>query len=179
MNFIELDIKDAYLITPDIYSDNRGNFNRSFCQREFKKKGLDNNISQGNISENPMKYTLRGFHYQLKPYEESKTICCITGSIFDSIIDLRKESSTFLKYISLTISSKSKQSIFVPKGCANGWLTLENNTIIHYYMGSFYQPGFDRGIRFNDKFFNIKWPSQPNLISTKDLSYPDFSPEKF
>ena len=177
MNFRELAIKDAYLITPDIHSDKRGNFNRSFCQKEFKKNGIEKDIAQGNISENPSKHTLRGFHYQVKPHEESKTISCITGSIFNVIIDLRKESSTFLKYISLSISSKSKQSIFVPKGCANGWITLENNTIIHYYMGSFYKPGFDKGIKFNDNFFKIKWPYQPKVISEKDLSYPDFSPE--
>ena len=179
MHFTELAIKNAYLITPNIYSDNRGNFNRSFCQKEFKANGLENDVAQGNISENPNKYTLRGFHYQTKPHEEAKTISCITGSIFNVIIDLRKESSTFLNSISLTIDSKIKQSIYIPKGCANGWMTLDDNTIIHYYMGSFYKPGFDRGIRFDDAFFKIKWPSEPNLISEKDLSYPDFSINKF
>ena len=178
MQFSELAIKNAYLITPNIHIDNRGKFNRSFCQKEFSKNGLENDIAQGNVSENPYKYTLRGFHYQLKPYEESKTISCMTGSIFDVIIDLRKESSTFLKFISLSINSKLKQSIYIPKGCANAWMTLEENTIIHYYMGSFYEPGFDRGIRFNDDFFKIKWPYKPKLISEKDLSYPDFNPKK-
>ena len=179
MNFSELFIKDAYLITPEIYSDNRGHFNRSFCQKEFEANGLDNLVAQGNISENPIKFTLRGFHYQINPHQESKTITCLTGSIFNVIIDLREESSTFLKYVSVKLSSKEKKSIYVPKGCANGWMTLEKNTLIHYYMSSFYKPGFDRGIRFDDAFFKIKWPSDPSLISEKDLSYPDFSLNKF
>ena len=89
------------------------------------------------------------------------------------------ENGEWLVASSYKLSSKQKQSIYVPKGCANGWMTLEKNTIIHYYMGSFYQPGFDRGIRFDDTFFKIRWPSEPSLISEKDLSYPDFSLNKF
>lgn len=177
MKFINLPIKDAFLINPVIYRDERGNFNRSFCQKEFKKYGLENNIAQGNISENPIENTLRGFHYQRKPYQESKTITCITGEIFNVIIDLRKGSPSFLKNVCLSISSVSKESIYIPEGCANAWITLQENTIIHYYMGSFYRPGFDEGIRYDDPFFNINWPFKPKLISKKDLSYPDFNPE--
>lgn len=179
MDFIELNLKGVYFISPDIFSDSRGKFHRSFCKNEFKENGIDNTFAQGNISENPQKGTLRGFHYQVEPYQESKTISCITGSIFDVIIDLRKNSSTFLKSVSVQISSKKKESIFIPKGCANAWLTLESNTIMHYYMSSFYKPGFDKGIKFDDKFFNIEWPFYPKLISDKDLQFPDFNPSKF
>ena len=131
-------------------------------------------MSQGNISENPYKWTLRGFHYQIGKHQEAKTITCITGSIFDVIIDLRKDSPTYLKHISLEISSINKKSIHIPKGCANAWLTLEPNTIIHYYMSTPYKPGFDCGIRYDDKFFNIKWPFPPKIISQKDKNYKDF-----
>ncbi len=178
MKFTELNLKGVYLISPDIFSDFRGKFHRSFCKDEFREHGIDNSFEQGNISENPQKGTLRGFHYQIDPYQESKTISCITGSIFDVVIDLRKDSSTFLKSISIQISYRNKESIFIPKGCANAWLTLESNTFIHYYMGSFYKPGFDKGIKFNDEFFNIKWPFDPKLISDKDLQFPDFNPSK-
>ena len=176
MKFIELNLEGVYVITPDIFSDSRGKFHRSFCKNEFKENEIDNSFEQGNVSENPQKGTLRGFHYQIDPYQESKTISCITGSIFDVVIDLRKDSSTFLKSVSVQLSYKKKQSIFVPKGCANAWLTLESNTFIHYYMGSSYKPGFDRGIKFNDKFFDIEWPFDPKLVSEKDLEYPDFDP---
>lgn len=176
MKFTELNLKGVYLISPEIFSDSRGKFHRSFCKNEFKENGLDYSFEQGNISENPQIGTLRGFHYQIEPYQESKTISCITGSIFDVVIDLRKDSSTFLQSVSVQISYRNKESIFIPKGCANAWLTLESNTFIHYYMGSFYKPGFDKGIKFNDKFFNIKWPFYPKLISDKDLQFPDFNP---
>ena len=176
MKFKELFVNDVFLITPDLFKDSRGIFNRSFCKEEFKKNGLENNIEQGNVSENPTKGTLRGFHYQLKPYEESKTISCITGSIYDVVIDLRRDSTTFLKSTAVIISSHKKESIFIPKGCANAWLTLEDNTIIHYYMGSSYHPGFDKGIKYNDNYFKIEWPSIPELISEKDKNYPDFDP---
>lgn len=176
MNFKELGIKGVFLLTPNIFKDSRGYFNRSYCKEEFKKNGLECNIEQCNISENPGKGTLRGFHYQISPYEETKTISCLTGSIFNVTLDLREESPTFLKSFSIKLSSKSKESIFVPKGCANAWLTLEKNTILNYFMGSSYKPGFDKGIKFNDKFFNIKWPSEPKIISKKDISYADFDP---
>ena len=176
MKFKELNLNGVYLISPTIFSDSRGKFHRSFCKNEFKENGLDYSFEQGNISQNPQKGTLRGFHYQIKPYQESKTISCITGSIFDVVIDLRRDSSTFLKSVSVQISCRNKESIFIPKGCANAWLTLESNTFIHYYMGSSYKPGFDKGIKFNDKFFNIKWPFYPKLISDKDLKFPDFKP---
>lgn len=174
MLFSELFIKNAWLIKPSLYKDRRGIFRRSFCKDEFLNKGIDSEMSQGNISENPNLGTLRGFHYQIGDHQEAKTLSCITGSIFNVIIDLRKNSLTYLKHVSLEITSKDRNSIHIPKGCANAWLTLESNTIIHYYMSSSYKTGFDRGIRYNDPFFNIKWPFKPNLISDKDQNYDDF-----
>ena len=174
MIFSELPIKGAWLIKPTLYEDDRGIFRRSFCKDEYAKYGLEINMCQGNISENPYFGTLRGFHYQIGAYKEAKTITCITGSIYDVIIDLRKNSPTFLKHTILEISSMDRKSIYIPKGCANAWMTLENNTIIHYYMSSIYKPGFDKGIRYNDEFFNIKWPYSPKFISDKDKNYEDF-----
>ena len=174
MFFSELSIKDAWLIKPNLHKDNRGVFRRSFCKDEFLKKGLESKMNQGNISENPNLGTLRGFHYQIGGHAEAKTLTCITGSIYNVIIDLRKNSLTYLKHVILEISSKDRKSIYVPKGCANAWLTLEKNTIIHYYMSSSYKPGFDRGIRYDDPFFNVKWPFKPNFISDKDQNYDNF-----
>ena len=175
MKFSKLSLKDAWQIEPNLFEDSRGTFRRSFCQEKYKEYGLDSDMSQGNISENIYKGTLRGFHYQIGEHQEAKTITCITGSIFDVIIDLRKDSPTFLKHTSLEISSINKKSIHIPKGCANAWLTLEPNTIIHYYMSTPYKPGFDSGIRYDDKFFNVKWPFPPKIISQKDKNYKDFN----
>ena len=178
MIFTKLSVKDAWLIKPNLHKDNRGVFRRSFCKDKYSKNGLDNDMCQGNISENPNLGTLRGFHYQIGIYKEAKTITCITGSIYNVIIDLRENSPTFLKHNNLVISSSDKNSIYIPKGCANAWLTLESNTIIHYYMSASYKPGYDRGIRFDDPFFNIKWPFAPNCISEKDLNYKNFEYKK-
>ena len=174
MKFSKLSLKDTWLIEPNLFEDSRGTFRRSFCQEKYKEYGLDSNMSQGNISENPYKGTLRGFHYQIGKYKEAKTITCINGSLYDVVIDLRKDSPTFLKHTALEISSINKKSIYIPKGCANAWLTLEPNTIIHYYMSNPYQPGFDCGIRYNDELFKIKWPFAPKVISQKDQSYNNF-----
>tara|TARA_X000000368_G_scaffold203933_1_gene160939 strand:+ start:52 stop:594 length:543 start_codon:yes stop_codon:yes gene_type:complete len=177
MRFLSSSINDVVLLEPVIFEDDRGSFRRNFCQKEFKKNGLESTFLQGNISENPISGTLRGFHYQIKPYQESKTISCITGSIFDVVIDLRKDSSTFLKYSTFELNATNRNSIFIPSGCANAWLTLEPNTIIHYYMSEFYKPGFEAGIRYDDPFFNIAWPKSIKKISLKDQSYNNFSPE--
>ena len=177
MIFETLEIKDTFLIKPKLFEDNRGSFRRSFCSNEFQENGIVINISQGNISENPNLGTLRGFHYQLAPFQEDKVITCLTGSIFDVIIDLREDSPTYLKKAIIEIDSNNKNSLFIPKGCANAWLTTKENTIIHYYMSEIYKPGYDRGFRYNDSFFNIKWPFEPKLISKKDQSYPDYIPK--
>tara|TARA_A100001388_G_C28454563_1_gene350269 strand:- start:32 stop:577 length:546 start_codon:yes stop_codon:yes gene_type:complete len=178
MNFIELKLKGVFLLEAEVFEDKRGKFWRSFCQKEFEKVGLNPNVSQGNISINPILGTLRGFHYQSEPCKEAKTISCLNGEIYDVIIDLRKSSPTYLDHCSVKISSNNKKSIHIPYGCANAWITTMSNTIIHYYMSDPYSPNYGQGIRYNDPFFKISWPMEPNLISEKDLNYTDFDKNK-
>ena len=174
MNFIPQKINDLFLIIPDLHDDERGVFRRSFCKEVFEKNGVNFNVLQGNISENYNKHTLRGFHYQSTPSDESKIITCISGSLFNIVLDLREKSNTYKKWSSLEINSKERQSIYVPAGCANAFLTLENNTIVHYYMNDSYNPNTYRGIRYNDPTFSFEWPHVPEIISEKDLNLPDF-----
>ena len=176
MEFIELSIKGAFLIKPSLFEDERGFFRRSFCVEEFSKYRIKTSFSQGNISENPFLGTLRGFHYQELPYKEAKTLTCLSGSIFDYIIDLRPNSESYLNCCSIEISAKDRNSIHIPDGCANAWITTDKNTIIHYYMSDPYAPTHAKGIKYNDPFFNLHWPLKPKIISSKDLSYPDFDP---
>jgi dTDP-4-dehydrorhamnose 3,5-epimerase len=173
MKFKKLSIEGQYLISHKVFKDGRGFFKRSFCLNELKKKKLKFNVKQGNISENFKKGTIRGFHYQ-KNRSDSKILTCINGSILNVTIDIRKRSKTFLKITKNILNSKNKNSILVPGGCANLFLTLNNNTIIHYYMNEFYNSKKDMGFRFNDKFFNLKWPITPKIISKKDKSFLDF-----
>ena len=174
MNFIPQLIPDLKLITPNIHQDDRGIFRRSFCIEEFKRNKIDFKVFQGNISENFKKHTMRGFHYQKPPSEESKIISCITGSLLNVVIDLRKTSQTYLKTVSLEISSLHRESIYVPPNCANAFLTLCDETIVHYYMGDYFKPESYFGIRYNDPMFSINWPFEPKVISEKDLNIPDF-----
>ena len=177
MKFKELKIKGAYLIEAEPFIDERGAFRRNFCSSEFDKYKITSNVSQANISENRHKHTLRGFHYQIHPFEEGKTMTIYSGKIFDIILDLRKDSETYLKWDSFELSPEMRTSFHVPPGCANAFLTLTENTVVHYYCSQFYNPDAERGIRYNDPFFNFDWPVKlPNEISDKDNDWPDFDP---
>ena len=177
MKFIPQKIKDHFLIIPDPHQDERGVFRRSYCQDEFSKYGIDFKVKQGNISENFNKYTLRGFHYQLPPSNESKIITCVTGALYNVVLDIRKKSKTYKQWVALEISSNKRESIYIPAGCANAFLTMEDNTIVHYYMGDSFSPNTYQGIRYNDPAFSVKWPCEPKLISEKDINLPDFISE--
>lgn len=171
MKFLKQKIKGVFLIKPEPFKDKRGMFRRHFCKKELKKFDIDTSVQQANISENPKKGTLRGFHYQKKPHQEAKTISCLKGSFFDVIIDLRKNSSTYKKWQSFVITEKNRFSLHIPKGCANAFLTLENNTLIHYYCSNSYNPKFESGVLFNDPALKVKWPFKPIHISEKDKSH--------
>jgi dTDP-4-dehydrorhamnose 3,5-epimerase len=174
MKFQKTKIYGVYIIKPSLFKDKRGVFRRHFCKIEFKKKNIDNKILQSNISENKYKGTLRGFHYQTYPYSEAKTLSCIKGEIYDVVIDLRKKSKTYKKWISIKLNEKNRFSIHVPKGCANAFLTLKNNCIIHYYCSQKFFPNKEKGIKYNDKSFRIKWPFKPKIISKKDNNHPTY-----
>ena len=169
-------IKDLVLINNEYFKDNRGAFSRIFCLKELKN--ISFKVVQGNLSYNKKKHTLRGFHFQKGKNSEKKILTPVQGSIFNVVIDLRKNSKSFLKYDKVIVKSKKNQSLYVPNGCANAYLTLEDNTIIHYYMGNFYNKNSYSGFKYNDVFFKIKWPFKPKVISKKDNEYNDFDLNK-
>lgn len=177
MKFIAQAIPDLFLITPDLHEDERGVFRRSFCKGEFAKHGINFNVEQGNISENFKKHTMRGFHYQISPSKESKVISCISGALYNVVLDLRKDSEMYHKWVALEVSADNRESMHIPAGCANAFLTMEDNTIVHYYMGDSFSPNSYRGFRYNDPKFSVEWPCKPKVISEKDLTYPDFEDE--
>lgn len=172
MKFTELGIAGAWLIEPELVCDERGVFRRHFCNKEFAYHGIETRIMQGNVSENPYLHTLRGFHYQLAPHAEGKTISCLSGGLYDIVVDLRPESKTFLQWVAVTFDSKDRKSLYVPPGCANAYLTIEANTIVHYYMTDLYVPDSYRGFHYNDPAFNFVWPALPRLVSEKDRNLP-------
>lgn len=169
-------IQGLVVIYPEMHLDERGRFHRSFCMAEFSKHGISFQVKQGNLSDNFLKHTLRGFHYQKPPTEESKIFACVSGSIYNVVLDLRPTSDTFLQWNTIKVSDVDRGSIHVPAGCANAFLTLEDNTIVHYYMSEFFIPNTYSGIRYNDPFFNVDWPFEPAMISEKDATFPDYQP---
>ena len=176
MKFAELKLPGVWLIAPDVHTDDRGAFRRHFCAREFSAHGIAATVAQGNISENPRLGTLRGFHYQAPPQQEAKTLSCLSGAIYDIVVDLRPASPTFMQWVAAEISAQDRRSLHVPAGCANAWLTTAPNTVLHYYMSEFYTPTADRGLRYDDPAFDFRWPAAPAVISDRDRSFPDFDP---
>lgn len=174
MKFFETNLKGSYVIEPEPSLDERGFFARSWDVNEFKKIGLNSNIVQTSISFNKLKGTVRGMHYQIKPYEETKLVRCTKGSVFEVLLDLRPNSKTFLEWTSVKLTSDNYKMIYAPEGFALGFQTLENNTELIYQMSQFYSPEFQRGIKWNDTYFDIKWPLKMTVISNRDTTFPDF-----
>lgn len=174
MRFISTTIAGTYLIEPELISDARGSFARSFCQNEFTNAGLNPNLVQCSISFNKQRGTLRGMHYQEAPFAEAKLVRCTQGAIYDAIIDLRKDSMSFGKWYGIELTSKNRKALYVPEGCAHGFLTLQDNTEVFYQMSEFYHPEWARGIRYNDPAFSVDWPANIVQISDRDAQYPDY-----
>jgi len=167
-------IEGVYKIIPAPFSDERGEFQRNFCSREFAKRGLDARVAQANLSLNTTAGTVRGFHFQKDLFSEAKTLTCLKGSIFDVVVDLRRGSETFGQVQTYTISDHSRESIHVPKGCANAFQTLEDDTLVHYYCSEFYSPQHEAGFCPLDSALEISWPTAVTQISEKDRLAPCF-----
>lgn len=175
MIFTELTLSGAYLISLEPITDTRGFFSRVFCEEQFAKNNLEIKFVQSNMSYNFKKNTLRGMHYQVEPYQEVKLVKCTNGSIFDVIIDLRPNSITYKKWVGANLSRVNNTMIYVPKGFAHGYLALEDNTEVFYWVSEFYNKNSESGIRYDDPSFNIQWPVKPEIISDKDQLHPMFN----
>lgn len=176
MIFHPTPLEGAFLIEPEKRGDERGFFARVFCVNEFKENGLDANVVQINNSRTANKGTLRGMHYQLAPHAETKIVRCIEGALYDVILDLRVDSPTFGQSFGAELTAENRMMMYVPKGFAHGFMTLVDNTEAFYYVTEFYNADAERGIRYNDSSFKIKWPMQPVVISEKDQTWPDYNP---
>ena len=178
MIFQKTPIKDLVIVDLDRIEDERGFFSRCFCKEEFENNDLDSNVIQANISYNKSKGTLRGVHYQLSPYQETKFIRCLKGAIYDVVIDLRKDSPTFKQSFGIELSSENRTALFIPKDFAHGFITLCDDAEVMYLVSQKYMPCSEKGIKWNDKQFNIQWPLQPVSISDKDNNWPMFNEGK-
>lgn len=175
MRFNETKIKGVFIIDIEPLLDERGFFARTVCVKEFMEHGLKAEFLQSSISYNRTKGILRGMHYQTAGHEEEKLIRCIRGSIYDVVVDLRPSSSTFLQWFFVELTQDNARAIYVPKGCAHGFQTLDDNTVVLYQMTEVFHAESAAGVRWNDPAFGIQWPEvNKRIISDKDQRYSDF-----
>lgn len=172
MKFIKTRIKGVYLIKIEKMADNRGFFSRIFCKEELSKLGIIFDVAQVNLTYNKKKSTLRGLHFQKPPHEEQKIIRCIKGEIFDVVVDLRPESKTYLKWIGMNLSAKNRLGLFIPRGMAHGFITLEDETELIYLMSESYNPASSATLNWNDPRVSVDWPIKATIVSEKDNAAP-------
>ena len=179
MIFTETKLNDAYVIELDKKGDERGFFSRTFDSQIFKEHGLNPNVRQCNVSYSKTKGTLRGLHFQLPPFQEAKFLRCVRGKIYDVIVDLRKNSSTYKQWFGIELSAENYNMLYAPEGFAASFQTLTNDVELIYQVSQEYNPKYERGLRWNDPEFNIKWPLEPTVMSEKDKSWPLFDENLF
>ena len=168
MKFEETKLAGSYVIDIVASTDDRGWFARTFDKDEFKQIGFDGDWVQLNHSFTNTAGTIRGMHYQLPPFSEIKLVRCIASAVFDVIIDLRKDSETFLQWFGIELSAENKKMIYIPEGFAHGFQTLADNAELIYHHSQFYKPGFEDGIKYDDPLINISWPGIVSTISKRD-----------
>lgn len=172
MIFTETKLRGAFIVDLDVRGDERGFFARTFCQHEFEAHGLKPTVAQCNLSFNHKAGTLRGMHYQLAPAAETKLVRCTRGAILDVIVDLRKDSPTYLQHVAVELSEDNRRALYVPELFAHGYQALTDGAEVTYQVGEFYTPGFERGLRFDDPALGIRWPLPVTALSEKDAAWP-------
>lgn len=176
MRFMETEVEGAWLVDPERFDDERGFFARTWGAEDLRQAGLDASLNQASVSFNHKKGTLRGMHFQRAPHSETKVVRCTMGSMFDVVLDLRPESPTHLKWHGEVLSSENRRALYIPKGCAHGFITLEDATEVFYMISDPYVPEAGAGVRWNDPVFDIRWPTEVAVLNERDASYPDYRP---
>ena len=172
MRFEPTPLAGACVIDLAPHGDARGTFARCFCKREFAAHGLNGDIAQANMSYSARAGTLRGLHWQHPPAAEAKLVRCISGAIWDVIVDLRTGSPTYLKSHGVALNAQNRRALYVPEGFAHGFLTLSDATEILYMVTAFHAPEAEDGLRYDDPALGIDWPGEITTISEKDAAWP-------
>lgn len=174
MKFTNTSIQGAMIIELEKHEDHRGFFSRAFCKKEFEEHGLEHQVVQCNFSKSRKKGTLRGMHYQDVPHSEVKMVRCMSGAIYDVIVDIRKDSPSYMKWFGVKLTEENYKMLYIPKGLAHGFQTLKEDSVIFYMVTEYYNKESEGGVRWDDPAFNINWPLQVTDISEKDKSYSDY-----
>jgi dTDP-4-dehydrorhamnose 3,5-epimerase len=173
--FKETKLQGAFVIEPETFADVRGFFARSFSRQEFLDRGLEAEFVEAGISFNKRKHTTRGMHYQVAPDEQAKLVRCTRGAIYDVVIDFRPGSPTYKEWEAFELTGENRLMLYIPAGCAHGFQTLADESEVFYQLSGCYAPGSERGFRWNDPAFAIRWPvTEGIIINERDQNYPDF-----
>lgn len=175
MIFTETPLSGAFTVDLELRRDDRGFFARAWCQDEFERRGLSTRIVQCNTSYNNRTGTVRGLHFQRPPQAEVKLVRCTRGAIWDVIVDLRPESTTYTRWFGAELTADNRRMLYVPENFAHGYITLEPETETFYQVSEFYSPDHEAGIRWDDPAIGITWPIEPVVVSAKDAGHPDFT----
>jgi len=176
MKFNPTPLAGSLVIDMELFRDDRGFFSYTFNRSQFKENGLPEEIFQSNLSFNHRAGTLRGMHFQIAPKAQPKLVRCTAGAIFDAIVDLRPESATHLKWFGVELSAENRRSLFIPVGFAHGFQALTDSAEVLYDMFAWRAPEAERGVRYNDPAFGIRWPMEVSVISDRDRSYALYDP---
>ena len=167
-------IGGVWVIEPERFEDERGFFARTWDAGEFERRGLNGRLVQCSISYNGHRGTLRGLHYQAAPHEEAKLVRCTAGAIFDVAVDLRPDSPTYTRWFGVELSADNRLALYIPEGCAHGFLTLADDSEVLYQISELWAPDAARGVRWDDPAFRIRLPGEVVVINERDRTYPDF-----
>ncbi len=170
MQFKTTTLRDAMIIEPKVFRDERGFFTETYSQREFEQNGIKSVFVQDNHSLSVEKGVLRGLHFQKPPHAQAKLVRVVRGKVYDVIVDLRKDSETFGRWEGFELSAENFKMLYVPRGFAHAFCTLEENTEFVYKVDNFYAPESDSGIAWNDPELNIDWPIAEPILSEKDAA---------
>ena len=176
MRFQETNLADVLLVEPERAQDDRGYFARTWCAKEAAEHGLQIAWVQSSVSFNRRKGTMRGLHYQLAPHVETKLVRCTRGAIFDVVVDLRSDSSSYCQWLGIEINAENGHQLYIPEGCAHGFLTLCDDTELCYEISDYYEPKCVAGVRWDDPAFGIAWPAPVEVIHPRDKNRPPFVP---
>ncbi|MDX1419356.1 MAG: dTDP-4-dehydrorhamnose 3,5-epimerase [Rubricoccaceae bacterium] len=174
MRVEETAIPGCVIVHPERHEDARGFFARTWDGAVLARHGLNPRVAQCSVSFNRRRGTLRGMHFQRPPHAEAKLVRCTRGALFDVCLDLRPDSLTFKRWVGETLDPESGRALYVPEGCAHGFLTLEDATEVYYMISAPYVPEAAGGVRWDDPAFGIAWPSAVTTIHERDAGYPDF-----
>jgi dTDP-4-dehydrorhamnose 3,5-epimerase len=171
MRFLETKLDGAWLIEPEPIRDSRGYFARTFCTRDFEERGMESRFVQHSRSFSAAKGTLRGLHFQTAPHEEVKLVSCVSGAVYDVIVDMRPGSPTYRQWQGFELTADNKHQLYVPAGFAHGFQTLTDDAELNYLISAFYEPAASTGISYDDPALGVTWPLPVSVISDRDKSW--------